>query len=71
VLAPAVAPHEDVKPRAAAPPRLLDERQGHALDAHAIVTADHVLGRVGQERVEVEGIAQGGPRPCRGRRAGG
>ena len=71
MLAGEVAPHGDAQPRAAPPPRLLGELQGHGLEADDIVAADDALGLVGEELIEVHRVTQRDEGAGRiGRRAG-
>ena len=54
-----VAAHPDAEPGAAAPPGLLGQLQGQALEAHDIVPADDPLVLLGQDVIEVDGVAEG------------
>ena len=49
VLAGEVPPHQDAQARAAAPPWLLGELQGEALEAHDIVAPDEPLPVLGEQ----------------------
>lgn len=59
VLAREVVAHQDVRPGAGAPPRLLGQLQGEVIDADDIVVAHHALGFVREELLEVHRVPEG------------